>query len=55
MDRKFSECSDYFMAISKMPVGSRKENLVLKIKQIVAGAVATIVIDSVLHGLRMGW
>ncbi|MDA1571142.1 phage infection protein, partial [Bacillus cereus] len=33
-----------FMAISKMPVGSRKENLVLKIKQIVAGAVATIVI-----------
>ncbi|TPV42616.1 YhgE/Pip domain-containing protein [Bacillus dicomae] len=33
-----------FIAISKMPVGSRKENLVLKIKQIVAGAVATIVI-----------
>ncbi|MCU0096137.1 DUF3533 domain-containing protein [Bacillus sp. OR9] len=33
-----------FIAISKMPVGSRKENFVLKLKQIVAGAVATIVI-----------
>ncbi|MCU4989566.1 DUF3533 domain-containing protein [Bacillus cereus] len=33
-----------FIAISKMPVGSRKENFLLKLKQIVAGAVATIVI-----------
>lgn len=33
-----------FIAISKMPVGTRKENFVLKLKQIVAGAVATIVI-----------
>ncbi|MFZ7758868.1 YhgE/Pip domain-containing protein [Bacillus thuringiensis] len=33
-----------FIAISKMPVGTRKENFVLKLKQIVAGAVATLVI-----------
>ncbi|MCU5378536.1 DUF3533 domain-containing protein [Bacillus cereus] len=33
-----------FIAISKMPVGTRKENFVLKLKQIVTGAVATIVI-----------
>lgn len=33
-----------FIAISKMPVGTRKENFVLKLKQIVAGTVATIVI-----------
>lgn len=33
-----------FIAISKMPVDTRKENFVLKLKQIVAGTVATIVI-----------
>ncbi|MGG0153438.1 YhgE/Pip domain-containing protein [Bacillus mycoides] len=33
-----------FIAISKMPVGSRKENFVLKVKQIVTGAVAALVI-----------
>ncbi|MDA1761046.1 DUF3533 domain-containing protein [Bacillus cereus] len=33
-----------FIAISKMPVGTRKENFVSKLKQIVAGAVATLVI-----------
>ncbi|PGS42074.1 phage infection protein [Bacillus cereus] len=33
-----------FIAISKMPVGTRKENFVLKLKQIVTGAVATLVI-----------
>ncbi|MED0961015.1 YhgE/Pip domain-containing protein [Bacillus paramycoides] len=33
-----------FIAISKMPVGTRKENFVLKVKQIVSGAVAALVI-----------
>ncbi|MED1511354.1 YhgE/Pip domain-containing protein [Bacillus proteolyticus] len=33
-----------FIAIHKMPVGSRKENFVLKVKQIVTGAVAALVI-----------
>ncbi|MBE7121231.1 YhgE/Pip domain-containing protein [Bacillus cereus] len=33
-----------FIAISKMPVGTRKENFVLKVKQIVTGAIAAIVI-----------
>ncbi|MBE5105918.1 DUF3533 domain-containing protein [Bacillus thuringiensis] len=33
-----------FIAIRKMPVGTRKENFVLKLKQIVTGAVATLVI-----------
>lgn len=33
-----------FIAISKMPVGTRKENFVLKLKQIVTGAIATLVI-----------
>ncbi|HFK1680889.1 TPA: YhgE/Pip domain-containing protein [Bacillus tropicus] len=33
-----------FIAISKMPVGTRKEGFVLKLKQIVTGAVATLVI-----------
>ncbi len=33
-----------FIAISKMPIRTRNENFVLKLKQIVAGAVATIVI-----------
>lgn len=33
-----------FIAISKIPVGTRKENFVSKLKQIVAGAVATLVI-----------
>ncbi|MGN4422313.1 YhgE/Pip domain-containing protein [Bacillus cereus group sp. MYBK30-1] len=33
-----------FIAISKMPVGTRKENFVLKVKQIVTGAVAALVI-----------
>ncbi|PDZ69474.1 phage infection protein [Bacillus cereus] len=33
-----------FIAISKVPVGTRKENFVLKLKQIVTGAVATLVI-----------
>lgn len=33
-----------FIAISKMPVGTRKENFVLKVKQIVTGAIATLVI-----------
>lgn len=33
-----------FIAISKMPVRTRKENFGLKLKQIVAGAVATLVI-----------
>ncbi|WP_342714874.1 DUF3533 domain-containing protein [Bacillus paramycoides] len=33
-----------FIAISKMPVGTRKESFVLKLKQIVTGAVATLVI-----------
>lgn len=44
-----------FMAISKMPIRTRKENSVLKLKQIVTGAIAAFVIDSVLHGLRMEW
>ena len=47
--------ADYFIAISKMPVSSRKENFLLKVNQIVTGAIATLVIDLVLHGLRMGW
>ncbi|PFD36121.1 phage infection protein [Bacillus cereus] len=33
-----------FIAISKMPVGTRKENFVLKVKQIVTGVVAALVI-----------
>lgn len=33
-----------FIALSKMPVRTRKENFGLKLKQIVAGAVATLVI-----------
>ncbi|EJQ50729.1 YhgE/Pip domain-containing protein [Bacillus cereus BAG6X1-2] len=33
-----------FIAIRKMPVGSRKENFVLKVKQIITGAVAALVI-----------
>ena len=33
-----------FIAIRKIPVGSRKENFVLKVKQIVTGAVAALVI-----------
>ncbi|MGW6191067.1 YhgE/Pip domain-containing protein [Bacillus cereus] len=33
-----------FIAISKMPIGTRKENFVLKIKQIVTGAIAALVI-----------
>ena len=33
-----------FIAISKMPVGTRKENFVLKLKQILAGAIAALVI-----------
>ncbi|MEI2316957.1 YhgE/Pip domain-containing protein [Bacillus paramobilis] len=33
-----------FIAISKVPVGTRKENFVLKLKQIVTGAVAILVI-----------
>ncbi|QWG45605.1 DUF3533 domain-containing protein [Bacillus mycoides] len=33
-----------FIAISKMPVGTRKENFVLKLKQILAGAIAAPVI-----------
>ncbi|PGT19417.1 YhgE/Pip domain-containing protein [Bacillus cereus] len=33
-----------FIAIRKMPVGTRKENFVLKVKQIVTGAVAALVI-----------
>ncbi|MFJ8353402.1 YhgE/Pip domain-containing protein [Bacillus paramycoides] len=33
-----------FIAISKMPVGTRKKNFVLKVKQIVTGAVAALVI-----------
>lgn len=33
-----------FIAISKIPVGTRKENFVLKLKQIITGAIATLVI-----------
>ncbi|WP_429607828.1 YhgE/Pip domain-containing protein [Bacillus albus] len=33
-----------FIAISKMPVGTRKESFILKLKQIITGAVATLVI-----------
>ena len=33
-----------FYAISKMPVSSRKENFLLKVNQIVTGAIATLVI-----------
>ncbi|MHC2836834.1 YhgE/Pip domain-containing protein [Bacillus sp. F9_6S_D1_P_5] len=33
-----------FIAISKMPVGTRKESFLLKLKQIITGAVATLVI-----------
>ncbi|HDR7183227.1 TPA: DUF3533 domain-containing protein, partial [Bacillus thuringiensis] len=33
-----------FIAISKMPVSSRKENFLLKVNQIVTGAIATLVI-----------
>ncbi|MBG9481358.1 phage infection protein, partial [Bacillus thuringiensis] len=33
-----------FIAISKIPVSSRKENFILKVKQIVTGAIAALVI-----------
>ncbi|MGR3778958.1 YhgE/Pip domain-containing protein [Bacillus paramycoides] len=33
-----------FIAISKMPIGTKKENFVLKLKQIVMGAVAALVV-----------
>ncbi|MGY2613955.1 YhgE/Pip domain-containing protein [Bacillus pretiosus] len=33
-----------FIAISKIPVGTRKENFVLKLKQIITGAIAALVI-----------
>ncbi|BCC21032.1 phage infection protein (plasmid) [Bacillus cereus] len=33
-----------FIAISKIPVGTRKENFLLKLKQIITGAIATLVI-----------
>ncbi|MCW1240666.1 MULTISPECIES: YhgE/Pip domain-containing protein [Bacillus] len=33
-----------FIAISKMPVGTRKESFILKLKQIITGAVAALVI-----------
>lgn len=33
-----------FIAITKMPVGTRKENIVVKLKQIVTGAIAALVI-----------
>ncbi|EJQ95777.1 hypothetical protein II1_04159 [Bacillus cereus MC118] len=33
-----------FIAISKMPISTRKENFILKIKQIVTGAIAALVI-----------
>ncbi|MBJ7996497.1 YhgE/Pip domain-containing protein [Bacillus mycoides] len=33
-----------FIAISKMPVGTRKENFILKVKQILVGAIAALVI-----------
>ncbi|MGF9769060.1 YhgE/Pip domain-containing protein [Bacillus albus] len=33
-----------FIAISKMPVGTRKESFLLRLKQIITGAVATLVI-----------
>lgn len=33
-----------FIAISKMPVGTRKENFVLKVKQIITGAVVAVVV-----------
>ncbi|WP_439022239.1 YhgE/Pip domain-containing protein [Bacillus thuringiensis] len=33
-----------FIAIRKIPVGSRKENFILKVKQIVTGAIAALVI-----------
>ncbi|WP_144508416.1 YhgE/Pip domain-containing protein [Bacillus mycoides] len=33
-----------FIAISRMPVGTRKENFVLKLKQIITGAIAALVI-----------
>ncbi|ONG98197.1 YhgE/Pip domain-containing protein [Bacillus cereus] len=33
-----------FMAIHKIPVGSRKENFVLKVKQIITGAVVAVVV-----------
>ncbi|MDR2995582.1 YhgE/Pip domain-containing protein [Bacillus cereus] len=43
-----------FIAISKMPVGTRKENFVSKLKQIVAGAVATLVIGFCLTWIADG-
>ena len=55
MDCKFSSAAIIFIAISKMPVSSRKENFLLKVKQIVTGAIATLVVGLVLHGLQMGW
>ncbi|MDA1843465.1 DUF3533 domain-containing protein [Bacillus cereus group sp. BfR-BA-01428] len=33
-----------FISISKMPVGTRKENFVLKVKQIITGAVVAVVV-----------
>ncbi|HDR7325817.1 MULTISPECIES: YhgE/Pip domain-containing protein [Bacillus] len=39
-----ASAANIFIAISKMPVRTRKENFGLKLKQIVAGAVATLVI-----------
>lgn len=39
-----ANAANIFIGISKMPVGTRKENFVLKLKQIVTGAVATLVI-----------
>ena len=34
------ECAIIFIAISKMPIRTRNENFVLKLKQIVTGAIA---------------
>ena len=42
-----------FIAISKMPVGTRKENFILKLKQIITGAVAAFVI--VRSYMDCGW
>ncbi|TKI00544.1 DUF3533 domain-containing protein, partial [Bacillus wiedmannii] len=43
-----------FIAISKMRVGTRKESFVLKLKQIVTGAVATLVIGFCLTWIADG-
>ena len=42
--RSLNSAAIIFIAISKMPVSSRKENFLLKVKQIVTGAIATLVI-----------